>query len=200
MSENNVPSLVDQIAQLGQQFGLWAAVAASFAQNFYLQWKRNRNTGTLGRIEAQLQANGGSTVKDAINRVETKLDGLTREVTLLHSMQRMLADMDESFVTWVASPIGDFEFLSLGITKLTGRQVEALKGNNWLNMVHDKDRDRVEAKWREAVAHKRDLEVRFDIAGEDTVTPVAMRAYVSKTQAKVFTGWTGTIITQGEEV
>lgn len=198
MPENTVPSFIGQIAQLGQQFGLWAAVAASFAQNFYLQWKRNRNNSAIGRIEAQLTANGGSTVKDAINRMEAKLDGLTREVTLLHSMQKMLADTDNSLVTWVASPIGDFEFLSLGVTKLTGRQVEALKGNNWLNMVHDRDRDRVEGKWRDAVAHRRDLEVRFDIAGDDTVTPVVMRAYASQTQARVFTGWTGTITTRGE--
>jgi len=194
------PTLVDQVAQIGQQIGNYAAIAFVLCQNAYLAWQRNR--GSVGkavqRIEAQLQANGGSTVKDALVRVEQKIDALTHEVTLQRSMQRMLADMDDSFVTWVAAPSGDFEFLSLGITKLTGRQVEALKGANWLNMVHDKDRDRVETKWRDSVAHKRDLEIRFDIAGEDTVTSVVMRAYVSQTQGKVFTGWTGTITTQGE--
>ena len=179
MPEHPPPTLTEQVAQLGQTVGQWLAIAFIFCQNAYLHWKRNRNTGALGRIEAQLTANGGSSVKDALLRLEAKIDVLTHEVTLQRSMTRMLADLDDNYVTWVATPAGEWEFLSIGITKLTGRQVEALKGANWLNMVHDHDRDRVEAKWKDAVTHRRDLEIRFNVAGEDSVTPVALRTYVS---------------------
>ena len=118
MPEHPPPTLTEQVAQLGQTVGQWLAIAFIFCQNAYLHWKRNRNTGALGRIEAQLTANGGSSVKDALLRLEAKIDVLTHEVTLQRSMTRMLADLDDNYVTWVATPAGEWEFLSIGITKL----------------------------------------------------------------------------------
>lgn len=201
----------EQVVQTAQQVGTLVALATLFAQNAWLAYKKSRNSTTrvAQRIEAQLHPNGGDSFRDAMNRVEaivasverkvvsveTKMDALTHEVTLQRALQRMIADMDDSFITWVAAPSGEWEFLSLGITKITGRQVESLKGANWLNMVDPRDLDKTEAKWWEAVQRKRDVELSFRIARPQAeAVSAVMRGYVAEAPAAdLFAGWTGTI-------
>lgn len=188
------------IAQTAQEVGLWVALVASFTQNAYMAFRKARNDNAVHRIEAQLKPNGGDSFKDAMSRVEsivasveTKLDALTHEVTLQRSLQRMIADMDDTYVTWVAAPTGEWEFLSLGITKITGRQVESLKGSNWLNMIDPNDREKVAAQWWEAVQRKHNIELNFQISGPKLV-PAVMRGYVAEApRADLFAGWTGSI-------
>lgn len=138
-----------------------------------------------------------ASIQDLNRKVETLTTTVQEAAAALaiqQSMNRMILDIAE-YITWAANPTGQVTFMSEHATKLCGRQVRHLEGSDWLNMVHDDDRDKVTEKWQRAVQMRAGMEIRFRTVHQETgaITTVTFRAIPSATTSQ-FCGWVGTIM------
>ena len=152
----------------------------------------------IGEILAQVRTNGGSSIKDAIVRMEKRVGVLAEEVRYLrvgHDLQteatnypQFRAD-EKGHTVWVNRAMK----LAAGLT-----DDDQVMGTAWLNHVHKDDRDKVRDNWFLAVAEKREYADEYRI-----VVPPANRIFYIVALAKpirvdgVVAGWSGTIKVRG---
>ena len=122
-------------------------------------------------IQAELKPNSGSSLRDAVNRIE---EAMCRSDQRWRSAMNLLP-----FATWESGPNGTLEFTSRVFSVWTGRSGHELMGEGWLGMIHPDDRERVEREFAAAVKAQRyyDNEHRYLMADEQTCFPVHVRAY-----------------------
>lgn len=107
----------------------------------------------LKLIREQLVPNGGSSLRDSIDRLESNsvVMGQIHGV-LLTTNNVALVRMDSSgHVIEVSDPL----------CRLLGRSREELLGNNWISAVNEEDREEVSAEWSNAMEADRNFESRF---------------------------------------
>ncbi|MFE8071062.1 diguanylate cyclase [Marinobacteraceae bacterium S3BR75-40.1] len=76
---------------------------------------------------------------------------------------------------WESAPIGliqmdalgRVEYLNPAFTRIIGRSVDKARGRYWLDGLHPKDRQEVEAEWHQALAENRPLHKRFRLWRDD---------------------------------
>ncbi len=100
----------------------------------------------IDRIELELKPNGGSSIHDAINRIESKV-GLQDQklLALLKSMP---------YGTFITDSLGNWIDVNLTLCRITERTESELKGNDWMNWIHEDDKEDVMAEWERAVKNK----------------------------------------------
>lgn len=100
------------------------------------------------RLDAELTANGGSSLKDAIGRIETRqhqIDAFLR--TSLHLHETAIVRTDAN---------GKVTAVNREYKRLTGASLDEVRGDGWINVIAMHDRDRVRANWDNAVAEGRE--------------------------------------------
>jgi len=140
----------------------------------------------LEGIEAQFKCNGGSTVMDAITRIE----------------QRQVASEQKNWALTLDSPQGIFEtnakgeYLKVNRTyqKLIARDSQSCLGKNWLLGVHPKDRETVSEEWETALEQRREFFLHFTLVSGARVVGVAHPIFDRETN---LTGYIGTITLEG---
>lgn len=94
-------------------------------------------------IAGEFRPNGGSTLRDAINRIETKVS----------LQQQTTTAIIKSFPigTWISDEKGRCVDVNKNLCKITGRTETELKGDNWTNWIFEKD-DVIE-EWQRCVTN-----------------------------------------------
>lgn len=134
-------------------------------------------------IAKELLPNGGTSLRDAVNRLE--LQGQETRALVVAGMDRDRHPLFQS------DTMGRCVWVNAAYLQLTGRQRDDILSYGWINVVHPQDRERIRAAWFLAVKEERAFEEEYriqDLAG-DTHSIVC---YASPTVvAGAVKGWIG---------
>lgn len=109
----------------------------------------------LKKILAETKNNGGSSLKDQIDRIESSIKHLAVWVEASqHLTTKPMFKADEA---------GRFTWVNLAFARMLGLGFEDLKGYGWLNYVHGEDVERVSREWAESIKDKRKFESIFKV-------------------------------------
>ena len=185
---SGLQDLLTLLAPLGVIFG--------FLWKFWLQ-KRFADLKDLYErikiISEEFRPNGGSTLRDAINRIEEK-------VTLQE--QKTLAIVKSLPIgTWISDNRGKCIDVNRSLCKITGRTESELKGDNWSNWVHPPQKEEVFEEWSRCVTNDLnfDMEYKF-VLPNGKVQSVHGVAYQLRDKDNKLIGFLGTLAAIGEPI
>lgn len=148
---------------------LWNKMGGMFGIN-----ELKRDIGCLAEkldfVVAELHPNGGTSVRDSLNRIEKDLS-LANE----RHRARMLDSPEMIFET---DSEGNCVWVNRTYSRGVQRSFVELRGRGWVNGISVDDRDKVVAEWYKAVSEDREFEMRFDFQNPDgEVFTVDCRSY-----------------------
>ncbi len=137
-------------------------------------------------IEAELKPNGGSSVRDAINRIEAKL---TLQDQKLFALMKVM-----SHGIFITDVNGNWVDVNLTLCRITNRTESELKEKEWLTWIADSDRINVDNQWNLCVKNKMSCDVEFDvILPDDTIKSLRIITHPLKNDKGEATGFFGTV-------
>jgi len=185
---------LDQIETIGTVLGVLLALAAmvrlliatvrwlrprirtvfkSLVEFDTLESKFDELTETTRKLEkgvelliAEMKPNGGSSLRDQINRIEGRqlyLDGRSKA----------MLNEDENGV-FETTKDGNCTWVNRRMIRMTGRSFEELKGHGWMNTVHPDDRESVEEQWDSAKKENRSFMITYRLLHTDA-DPILVR-------------------------
>lgn len=136
---------------------------------------------SMRQIRNELTTNGGSSLKDAVVRIERRQAENTQMIQAMFHHGSFKADTNGSIID-----------VSKAMCKLFRRSNSELMGNAWITWVAEDDRDDVEREWNKAILGKRDFDEHFSIRMDDrTEVKVHLRADQLLDPKGVCTGYFG---------
>lgn len=111
----------------------------------WLSWWNTKQT------KKEFKPNGGSSIKDSLNRLEVSVAASRQtSLTLASAIGVAYFHSDEN---------GDYRYVSREWQKLANMFAEDAMGNGWMNGIHPDDRITVVTEWREAYRHLRPIRI-----------------------------------------
>ena len=141
----------------------------------------------LGFIEAELRPNGGSSIRDAVNRVELGIEAANNKIDLVTQRQLQRYNL-ESTGLWETDRRGRFTFVNPAMARMAGVAPDDLLGMGWKTQVHPRDRAEVSASWQSAVQDERDFAFVFAFGNDRKVQVTGRRMRGARGDV---TGWIG---------
>lgn len=133
------------------------------------------------RIYHELAPNGGNSLRDCIDRIETRqVVAEQRAWVFFGSLKEALFEADAN---------GQCLRTSHGFNALTRTTTEDNIGAGWLNTVIEEDRDRVADAWADAIRDGRNFSMRFRM----TCGPVYFRATALRCQSEEIQGYAAVV-------
>jgi len=137
----------------------------------------------LDFIVEQFSPNGGSTLKDSLNRIESKQ--VIDEVMAVYFVNALEAPMFKT------DAIGACTWASKSYLKITGKSLEDTLGWGWLSSIHRADEKDVRNELMSAIRDKRAFQSKYRVVTEEGET----LNIISKTTPSIFNGeivaWVG---------
>lgn len=133
----------------------------------------------LDDIMKELKPNSGSTLRDAVQRLEARQGMLTSKFIAM-------LDQPTNPPTFEGDADGSMTWVSASFLTMTGRTFDEIKGYGWNNAVHPDDLEDVRHEWGLAIQQKRAFEFtfRFRHVSGDTIR-VSVRAVPTVVQGDV---------------
>ncbi|HXG88759.1 MAG TPA: PAS domain S-box protein [Vicinamibacterales bacterium] len=123
------------------------AINVGLGQIEVLNARHEVNSGRLFKIEQQLESNGGKSLRDAINRIDPKVNRtLATHTAIINVLDHPMFFTDSN---------GELVYTNRSFQWLIGYSKADLIGRGWLTAVKESDRDRVADGWFRAVKDKR---------------------------------------------
>lgn len=125
----------------------------------------------LKKLVLETKNNGGSTLKDQIDRIEGSIEKLAVWVEASqHLTSKPMFKADED---------GKFTWINVALARMLGLGFEDLKGYGWLNYVHGEDVERVSREWAESVKDNRKFETTFRVknAFDSSIKNIKAKAF-----------------------
>jgi len=118
-------------------------------------------------IKLQLRTNGGTSLKDAMNRIETKLGEVKNDVAVLKGREsaRMYLDAQPTFE---CDANGYATALNKSLLDLMGLEIDEAIGYGWLKSVKQIDQDRVQREWESSVMNGREFNSNYTLINQIT--------------------------------
>jgi PAS domain S-box-containing protein len=142
-----------------------------------------------GRVKfmlSELSHNGGSSLKDAIQRMEGRQ--ISNELKLIY-----VVDAIQDSGSFETNENGFCVKVSIGYCHLVGRNEEESLGIGWQNFLHPEDRERVSNEWSETIENKSYFVSTYRMMKDGKPFTVFCRAYVLLDPKKNVSGWFGII-------
>lgn len=102
----------------------------------------------IARLSEELKPNGGTSLRDAINRIESNM------ATVQAKMRMMFRHSDVN--AFEANVAGEWTCVTGDFASRVGFEEEQLLGFGWMNAIHPDDQDRVYREWMKAIDQERD--------------------------------------------
>ena len=112
--------------------------------------KLEKVAASLREVSSELKPNGGSSLRDAVNRQTHSLNYLK-----LYFKASMHTNNKAIFET---NGEGHVVYVNRAFVKLTGFTEAQLMGMRWVNLIHPSNRDQVVERWMNAVKNNRDFD------------------------------------------
>lgn len=126
----------------------------------------------LSVIVKELKPNGGSSIKDSVNRIEFTLHEQNEKYRIMMAMNETpLFETDK---------MGRCTYVNRWYSDLTGLSYEECMGYGWLNAIDSKDRGRVNEEWGKAVTQGREYISAHTIIHKEESIPVKCKAFPVK--------------------
>jgi len=123
---------------------------------------------SIKEIRDQVLPNGGSSMNDIQKEMRETLDVVVLAVNSLSVGQRNFCDILD-IASWESDAEGRVTYASMGLCELMNAHPEEIKGNSWVGLIADFDRDRIVKGWREAVANASDFRMEHSIEIDEGV-------------------------------
>ena len=109
----------------------------------------NQEEGQLNRIEAELHPNGGSSLRDVVNKIAERQYGFEGYLNAQLNSQ--------DIAVFRTNKEGKVLSNNRAHQRLTGFSKLELQGDGWINVIHPEWRNATLKKWLEAVASQREF-------------------------------------------
>ena len=153
--------------------------------------------GKLDKIQSELKPNGGSSLRDAINRIDIKLTNVSNKINIIQASADITSDT-LNICRWAADKNGLLNFVNRPFKKLLGVvDDESCLGDAWItNTVHEEDRPTTQAEWNRAVSSKSEYHHTFRIVNASTgeIIKVTNHARLVIDDHGNVGGWVGVVI------
>jgi len=121
----------------------------------------------ITKILAEVKPNGGSSLKDAVMRLEGAVKAVSAEVRHIRAAAEMASDAAGALL-WRAEADGRVMWVSKAIKEQLGFVNDsAYAGWAWQNVVHPDDRERVRERWEQAVEDQCDAQDEYRVVTRD---------------------------------
>lgn len=138
----------------------------------------------IDNIHAELKPNGGSSIRDAINRIERNLTLQDQKVSALVKSLPM--------GTWTFDAEGKCIDVNIQLCRMIDRVESELLGDNWIN--HIVEREMVRDEWERAVEGKMDFNMSYTFILPDKSTKlVQCVAFQLRNEKGLLIGFLGTL-------
>jgi len=150
------------------------AVGAFLFKGNFLMTSINKKLSTVPKLETdvteiklQLRTNGGTSLKDAVNRIETKLGEVRTDVAVLKGREsaRMYLDAQPTFE---CDANGYATALNKSLLDIVGMEIDEAIGYGWLKAVKTIDQDRVQREWESSVRNGREFNSNYTFINQIT--------------------------------
>lgn len=165
------------------------AVVGGFIWKVWLKKRYEEGRELYGKIQKmaeEFRPNGGSTLRDAINRIEDKVTS---------NEQKTLAIIKSlPLGTWIADDKGKWSDPNKSLCRITGRTESELKGDNWSNWIIPNEKEDVFDEWKRCVENDLNFDMEFNIFLPDGKSQkVHAVAYQLKDSSGKLKGFLGTL-------
>lgn len=141
----------------------------------------------LDEIIAQFNNNGGSSLRDAIDRVEMRL--------LMNEQRHKALLLETPNGVWEADEQGARTWVNRTCCQILRRTSEELLGLGWQDFVAQDDLERVRTEWNNAVNNRKAFHCHFKYTLPDNSTiKVFVKAHPLIDNKGVLRGWIGTTV------
>lgn len=111
---------------------------------------------------SEMLPNHGSTLRDCLDRVDAKITGLQEDIEALKVKIRIVLDQDTDRAIFLCDMAGECIWVNKTYLKMINKDMESLLGNNWQNIIHVDDREKVVSEWNRSVNSKRNFEMVYN--------------------------------------
>lgn len=153
-------------------------------------WKKTlgRRGEQLNRIEAQLVSNSGTSLRDAVRRIEERqnaFDAFLRAQLNLHNVAILRANAE-----------GRVYSINREYQRLIGADLSQVSGEGWINTIHPDHRGMVMDNWQKAVLAGREFHEEVQFVRADTGQPftASMNVYREMDREGRIVGYLGVIV------
>lgn len=178
----------------------WLSLLAPFGLVFAFIWKiwlkKRYEEGKDLYLKIQLIAeefrpNGGSTLRDAVNRIEEK-------VTIQD--QKTLAIIKSLPIgTWLSDEKGKCIDLNKTLCKIMQRTESEIKGDNWSNWIHPSEKEDVFEEWKRCVENDMNFDMEYSyVLPSGKIQKVHGIAYRLPDKNNKLVGFLGTLSALGD--
>lgn len=144
---------------------LWKFVVKPFRRLNHSLEALNKDLPVIHSIVNEFRNNGGSTLKDVLDRIQ---DEMTKSTFMQKSL---ILESGKSF--WQTDQQGRWLWASHRLCELMSMEEEEVLGNGWVAAVHPEDQARVFTEWNAAIAQNRQFRSFFRFMSPDgTVTHI----------------------------
>jgi two-component system CheB/CheR fusion protein len=142
----------------------------------------------LDLIIGELKPNGGTSLKDQLNRLE-------ESVSVSQAQRKLILD-SSSVGVWTSDADGMCTWVNETLRKrVRADSIGTFLGENWINVIHVADRKFVMEEWQSAVENQRDFDLHYRMINIETQMP--FNVHVKSSPAKCFRdkviGYNGTV-------
>lgn len=143
--------------------GVAGALAVSFK---VLKWGYTtvqdvqRKLDSIAELSRELVPNGGTSLRDSVNRMEGCVVALTSKLRMTFELNEWDAFESDSKGNWTCCT-GNFD-------RATGLSNAQMLGYGWVNAIHPDDRSRVMMEYEEALKQERDWICKFGVKHLET--------------------------------
>lgn len=122
----------------------------------------------IKELSDQFKPNGGSSLRDAINRIEHK-------VAQIDLTQKTYLDIDSAHPIFQTDHQGHVIWANRAYTTLVERPIEEILGTGWELIVPQNERDKIRDEWYRACAENRSFEYCFHYVNARTYDKKAIK-------------------------
>ena len=139
------------------------APVKEYAEKFRKLIETNeKQQALLSWIQAEMKPNGGSSMRDAISRIERRVAASETKTNLIFAQLAVAA--------FETDAEGKCLFVTDAWCRLTGVSHHEALGHGWINGIHPDDRDRVFEEWRQSVEQSRPFSLTYRVGQAGTYT------------------------------
>ena len=149
------------------------------------------NKRLLKEIMKELRPNGGSSIKDSLDRVERSVEVVTNSAQTLLKMQR-ITEEHQGIFTFLTDENGACTYANRHYLEHVGLTLEEVQNYGWKNIINCEERVRVLEEWAHVIRDGRDFHMNITYTNYQTGKTSENRvdAYVVKNGDSVV-GWVG---------
>lgn len=136
---------------------LWYRMTGMYQLKTYMDEVKSQQLATMevikgiaNRLElvvTEVKPNGGNSMRDEIRAIAAK--------------QKARDNAIEDRGIFETNAKGECIHVNLAYCRMTGRTIEEVRGNGWLNAIHPADREMVLTEWQESMNLNKDFELKY---------------------------------------